>query len=50
MATPIIPRLVRGRVFFRIADPLSSIFVQAAGLCAAAMAHGLDTIGEVRHG
>ena len=42
MATPIIPRLVRGRLFFQTADVLFPTFAQAATAWSAAEAHRLD--------
>ena len=44
MAEPIIPRLVRGRLFFEICDVLFPTFAQAAGAWSAAEAHRLDII------
>lgn len=43
MASPIIPRLVRGRLYFQTADVLFPTFKQAATAWSAAEAHRLDT-------
>lgn len=42
MATPIIPRFVRGRLHFHTADVLVPTFVQAESTWTAADAHRLD--------
>lgn len=42
MATPIIPRLVRGRLPFQTADALFPVFAQPATVWSAAEAHRLD--------
>jgi hypothetical protein len=44
MAKAIIPRIVRGRVYFQIADVLFPTFAQAAGAWSAAVAHRLDVV------
>lgn len=48
MATSIIPRLVRGRLYFQIADVLFPSFQQAASAWSAAESHRLDIV-EVSH-
>jgi hypothetical protein len=42
MAVPIIPRLVRGRLYFQTAEVLFPTFAQAATAWSAAEAHRLD--------
>lgn len=44
MAVPIIPRLVRGRLYFEIGSVLSPAFAQYATTWSAAQAHGLDIV------
>lgn len=46
MAVRIIPRIVRGRVFYPLADIPLLIFVQAAGAWSAVAAHRLDIISD----
>ena len=41
MAAPIIPRIVRGRLYFQIADVLLPTFAQAATAWSVAEAHRL---------
>lgn len=42
MAIPIIPRLVRGRLYFQIADVLFPTLAEAMGAWSAHASHGLD--------
>lgn len=42
MATVIIPRLVRGRLYFQVSDVLFPTFRQAAAAWSAAECHRLD--------
>lgn len=42
MAMPIIPRIIRGRLFYQTADVLFPTFAQAATAWSAAEAHRLD--------
>lgn len=42
MAAPIIPRIIRGRLFYQISDVLVPTFKQAATAWSAAEAHRLD--------
>lgn len=44
MAVRIIPRVVRGRLFFEIRDVLFPTFAQAASAWSAAAAHRLDIV------
>ena len=44
MATRIVPRLVRGRLFFEICDVLFPTFAQAVCAWCAATAHRLDIL------
>ena len=44
MARRIIPRFVRGRLYFQIADVLFPTFAEAASAWSAAMANRLDTV------
>lgn len=44
MAVPIIPRLLRGRLFFQVQDVLFPSFREAATAWSAAEAHRLDII------
>lgn len=44
MAMSIVPRIVRGRLFFQVADTLFSTFAQAAAAWSAAECHRLDII------
>ena len=48
MAKAIIPRVVRGRLYFQVSDVLFPTFAQAATAWSAALAHRLDIV-EVRH-
>ena len=47
MATPIIPRIVRGRLHFQTVDVLFGTFAEAATAWSAAEAHRLDIVDEV---
>lgn len=44
MATPIIPRLIRGRLYFQTADVLFPTLAQAVTAWLAAEAHRLDIV------
>jgi hypothetical protein len=44
MAIAIIPQIIRGRLFYQIADVLFPTFAQAAGAWSAAVAHRLDVV------
>jgi hypothetical protein len=44
MAVPIIPRLVRGRLYFQVAEVFFPSFPQAATAWSAAEAHRLDVV------
>lgn len=44
MALKIIPRFIRGRVFYQVSDVLFPSFAQAAGAWSAAVAHRLDIV------
>lgn len=44
MATPIIPRIIRGRPFYQTADVPFPTFAQAATAWSAAEAHRLDIV------
>lgn len=48
MAVRIIPQIIRGRLFYQIADVFFPTFAQAAGAWSAAVAHRLDIV-EVAH-
>jgi hypothetical protein len=47
MAAPIIPRVIRGRLYFQTADVLFPTFAQAATAWAAAEAHRLDIVDQL---
>lgn len=44
MATPIIPRIIRGRLYYQTADVLFATFAQVVPAWAAAEAHRLDIV------
>lgn len=44
MAIPIIPRVIRGRLWFQVSDVLFPTFAQAVGAWSAAVAHRLDLV------
>jgi hypothetical protein len=44
MAVSIIPRVIRGRLYFQTADVLFPTFAQAAAAWTAAKAHHLDIV------
>lgn len=44
MAKSIIPRLVRGRLYFQVSDVLFPTFAQAASAWSAALAHRFDIV------
>lgn len=48
MAQAIIPRIVRGRVYFQIADVCFPTFAAAATAWSAAVAHRLDIVDGVQ--